>query len=176
LEFQGHGIIAESFASVYARDPWPSRNDHYFVHGHTGFAWAARREVLDYCGLYDACLTGSGDHLMAHAFAGALNSPCIPAMIGSGHKYEAHFRQWAEKLDNLVKGSLGCVDGRVLHLWHGEKFDRQYRQRNQEFKTFDFDPDRDIRRDGNGLWEWREAPATMRTWANEMFISRNEEG
>jgi hypothetical protein len=178
LTARGHEdeLIAESFAAAFARDRSLARDAAYQDHGHTGFAWAARREVLDACGLYDACLTGSGDHLMAHVFAGALDSHCIPAMIGGGHKYAEHFARWAAEVDRRVGGNLGHVDGRVLHLWHGEKVDRRYRQRNQELKTWAFDPDRHIRRDENGLWEWAEAPEAMRAWSEEMFASRNEDG
>jgi hypothetical protein len=178
LDFRGHGEeqITESFAAAFARDRSLAHNAVYQEHGRTGFAWATRRELLDAFSLYDACLTGSGDHLMAHVFAGALDSPCIPAMIGCGHKYAEHFARWAAELDRIVRGRLGHVEGRILHLWHGERVDRRYRQRNQEFKTFAFDPDRHIRRGENGPWEWAEAPAVMRAWANEMLVSRNEDG
>jgi hypothetical protein len=168
--------ITESFAAAFARDRSLARDATYKLHGHTGFAWAARRDLLDACGLYDACLTGSGDHLMAHAFAGALDSRCISAMIGSGHKYAEHFARWAAGTERIGRGSLGYVPGRVLHLWHGAVANRRYYWRNQEFKTFAFDPDRHIRRDKNGLWEWADAPAEMRRWASNLFLSRNEDG
>jgi hypothetical protein len=178
FEFRGQEMeqITESFAAAFARDRSLARDAVYREHGHTGFAWAARRDLLDACGLYDACLTGSGDHLMAHVFAGALDSRCIPAMIGSGHKYAEHFARWAAETHRISGGSLGHVPGRVLHLWHGAVADRRYYWRNQEFKTFAFDPDRHIRRDENGLWEWDEAPVEMRAWASELFALRNEDG
>jgi hypothetical protein len=180
LEFQGEvqagEQITESFAAVFARDRTLARHGIYKEHGHTGYAWAARRELLDACGLYDACLTGSGDHLMAHVFAGALDSRCIPAMIGSGHPYAEHFDRWAARVDRIVQGSLSHVPGRVLHLWHGEMADRRYFWRNQVFKNFAFDPDRHLRRDANGLWDWAEAPADIRAWSNDLFFSRNEDG
>jgi len=46
-------------------------------HGHTGFAWAFRREILATRGLYDAHIGGDGDHLMAHAMCGDFDSPCV---------------------------------------------------------------------------------------------------
>src|SRR6478672_11722272 len=60
----GTGVLDESFASVFVRSPRPARTMGYHHHGHTGYAWAARRELFDSCGLYDACLTGSADHMM----------------------------------------------------------------------------------------------------------------
>lgn len=180
VEVRGWGVeegqLCESFAAVCARDRSLAHRVLSAEHGHTGFAWAARRELLDACPLYDACLTGSGDHLMAHVFAGALDAICIPAMIGAGHAYADHFARWAADVDRIVGGRLGYVDGCVLHLWHGNRADRRYRQRNQEFKAFGFDPDRHIRSGDNGLWEWADAPAAMRAWASEMFASRHEDG
>ena len=43
----------------------------YFKHGHTGFAWAARRSVLDKHGLYDCQILGNGDFVMGHAMYGS---------------------------------------------------------------------------------------------------------
>jgi hypothetical protein len=168
--------VAESFAAVFARDPSLATHGRYSLHGHTGFAWAARRELFERCGLYDACLTGSGDHLMAHVFAGALGSICIPAMIGAGHAYAAHFARWTAEADRIVGGSLGHIDGRVLHLWHGEVADRRYYWRNQEFKAFDFDPDRHLQQAASGAWDWADAPAEIRAWASDLFASRKEDG
>ena len=180
LTYRGRGqedqTVTESFAAAFARDPSLARDAPYRDHGHTGYAWAARRELLDACGLYDACLTGSGDHLMAHAFAGTPHSPCIPATIGADGPYAAHFARWAAKVDRMAGGSLGHVPGRVLHLWHGAVTDRRYYWRNQEFKTLGFDPDRHLRLEPSGLWGWGEAPARIREWASELFVSRNEDG
>ncbi|PNS07327.1 hypothetical protein [Solilutibacter silvestris] len=180
LDYQGEtqegGEVRESFAACYLRDPSLSRREIYANHGHTGFAWAARRDFLGACGFYDGCITGSGDHLMAHVFAGALSSPCISKMIGEGHAYANHFHDWAERAHALCQGRLGCVPGRVLHLWHGMLEKRQYFERNQEFKRFEFDPHRDIRVGTNGLWEWAEASPALRNWAAGGFRSRDEDG
>lgn len=168
--------LTESFAAAFVRDPNLAARENYLHHGHTGFAWAARRSVLESGGLYDACLTGSADHLMAHAFAGTLNSDCISRLIGRDSPFADHFARWAAEVDEVVQGNLGCVGGRVLHLWHGDSTDRRYFQRNLEFQAFDFDPERHIRLSESGLWEWAEAPPAMRDWCAEWFGSRKEEG
>lgn len=174
--YQGSGETYEAFASAYARAPLAAHGCDFQAHGHTGFAWAARRSLLDAWGLYDACLTGSGDHLMAHAFAGAARSPCVTSMIGMSNRYCEHFLAWADGVANAIGGRLGAVPGRLLHLWHGELEDRRYHLRNQQFKTFDFDPTSDLRIDEAGLWAWANAPVSMRTWAHRIFFLRNEDG
>jgi hypothetical protein len=169
------GQVWESAAAVFSRDPSLLRGERFHAHGHTGFAWAARRELFDACGLYEGCLTGSADHLMAHAFSGTSSSGCVAKTLGTG-AHAAHFARWAAEADGVVGGRLGHVPGRVLHLWHGAWADRRYDQNNQEFRTFDFDPVRHLRRDEQGLWEWADAPGALRAWAMEWFASRREDG
>jgi hypothetical protein len=176
-EDDGSGLLYESFASQFVRDPRPARTALFNLHGHTGFAWAARRQFVTEVGFYDACLTGSGDHLMAHAFAAAVaRSPCMPHMIGPSPAYGQHFVRWAVKARDFVGGKLGVVPGRILHLWHGDLGDRRYAQMNRQFMGFGFDPDAHIRIGSDGLWEWSGAPPHMRQWAIDMFEIRNEDG
>lgn len=174
-ETQEDSGVTESFASCYARDPAISRNEVYKNHGHTGYVWAARRDFLEACGLYDVCITGSNDHLMAHVFAGTLSSACIPKMIGEGHAFARHFERWAQKADAICQGRLGVVQGMVLHLWHGSLANRRYYSRNQEVKELDFDPDRDLQLDANGLWVWAESASHLRSWSEAFFQSRHED-
>jgi hypothetical protein len=175
--FLGEGECYESYGSVFARNPKAARTAHFHLHGHTGFAWAARRELFEDVGLYDACLTCSGDHLMSHGFAGGLvHSPCIGMMIGPQRAYLQHFLTWAVKARDLVGGKLGVVPGHLLHLWHGDLVNRRYTELNNAFKTFNFDPAKHLRHDENGLWEWADAPPRMREWARELFWMRREDG
>lgn len=177
-KFDGRGETYESFASVYARRPRLAQVSEFVDHGHTGFAWAARRELLDHCGLYDACLTASGDHLMAHGFAGGMKlSPCLSRMIGPQPHYARHFIDWGVKARDFVGGRIGVVPGNLLHLWHGDLLDRRYGDMNQQFKTFNFDPDRHLRKDESGLWEWADAaPKQLIEWATTYFEIRREDG
>jgi hypothetical protein len=47
---------------------------------------------------------------------------------------------------------------------------------NQQFATFDFNPNRDLRHDENGLWEWNEASPELQKWATDFFWIRREDG
>jgi len=176
--FRGEGESYESHGSTFARDPAIARTGEFHEHGHTGFAWAARRELFDELGLYDACLTCSGDHLMSHAFVGGMiKSPCISRVIGPKRAYLEHFFTWAVATRDLVRGRVGAIRGNLLHLWHGDLVNRKYSELNQQFKEFDFDPEKHLTRDASGLWEWSdEAPEEMRNWAVELFWMRREDG
>jgi len=167
----------ESFASCFTVNPALSGSEDFHEHGHTGYAWAARRELFEQCGVYDACLTGSNDHLMAHVFAGAsMTTPCIANTIGPSRPYAEHFVRWARQAARLVRRRLGVVPGTIRHLWHGDLVDRRYWILDQQFKSTGFDPDAHLRLDDNGLFEWADAPPSMRAWASRMFETRNEDG
>ena len=119
--YDGGGETYESFGHCFTRVPAQARGSDFAYHGHTGFAWAARRELLEEVGLYDPCLTGSGDHLMSHGFSGGMRrSPCMKRVIGNQAAYMRHYLRWADKTRELVQGRLGYIPGTLLHLWHGD--------------------------------------------------------
>jgi len=182
----------ESFSSVYGVHPQLLLKGDFARHGHTGFAWAARRDVIEGSGLYDAMIAGSGDHVMAHAFAGDFRSPCIERILGHNEKHIVHFQKWARQIYPSVRGRVGCVKGRLLHLWHGDTENRRYVDRNRELASFGFDPERHLARDPRGLWQWRKSKGdiqlplgrvfksrsetNIRDWAVKYFASRKEDG
>jgi len=174
----GTGSLSESFASIFVRDPAPARVGNFHSHGHTGFAWAARREFFEECGLYEASLTGAGDHLMAHAFvAGMANSPCMRHVFHGAAHYSEHFIRWGIRARDLAGAKIGVVPGRILHLWHGDLEDRAYGERLRQFRALGFNPDLHLRHDEGGMLEWSdEAPAHLKTWCEDMFHGRNEDG
>ncbi|NNM05455.1 MAG: hypothetical protein HKO65_10160, partial [Gemmatimonadetes bacterium] len=49
---------------------WDKALEKYHLHGHLGFAWAIRREIIERHGFYDAQILGNGDFVMAHAMYG----------------------------------------------------------------------------------------------------------
>jgi hypothetical protein len=175
-DFDGRGTAFNSFAKVYTHNKKMAGTGIFDRHGHTGFAWAARRELFEHCGLYDTCLTGTGDHLMAHAFTDSTFGPCTARMIGAQGAYTRHYTRWAAEAQKIVIGRVGFVPGALLHLWHGEDTNRRYSEHNLHFQNFNFDPDQHLTHDENELWMWRNAPPQMRKWAEVMFRMRLEDG
>lgn len=165
----------ESFAKVFVERPDVLAAGKFELHGHTGFAWAARRNLMARYGFYDACIAGSGDHMMAHAFAGDWQSPCIGRMVGNGGKHRAHYRKWSERLHEEMKARLSFVPGRLLHLWHGTIENRRYAQRNRELHALAFDPQKDIRVSPTGAWEWGSDRPELHDWARRYFEERRED-
>ena len=170
----GAGQRYRSFAFTRAALPALSRL-RYLIHGHTGFAWAADRQLLSGLGLYDAAIAGSGDHLMAHAFSGDFSSPCLRSIFLGCSGYLDHFREWAEAAWGWVGGRVGFVPGAALHLWHGETMNRGYARRNHDMDMHRYDPSRHLEAEPNGLWSLSEDGAPLSQWASGYFRDRRED-
>lgn len=173
--FTGEGQHWEGFAAVHARDPKVLRRGHFDRHGHSGFAWAARREWVEEHGLYDACVAGSGDHMMAHAFAGDADSACLDRILGRHNPHRDYFTAWGARVRPAIGDSIGFTPGVIHHLWHGEMAHRRYVLRNRELADYAFDPAADLRVDASGCWAWTGAGARMRAWARDYFRHRRED-
>jgi hypothetical protein len=166
----------ESFGSVLKREPNQLLLGDFARHGHTGFAWAARRDLLLPHGFYDSCIAGSGDHMMAHAFAGDWKGCCIDRIVGRDNEHRIHFEKWARSIYQDVRARVSVVDGLLLHLWHGDTDKRRYVLRNRELASFAFDPNADLRIAESGAWEWASEKHAMHSWAVEYFSQRCEDG
>ncbi|MCC6647611.1 MAG: hypothetical protein IT374_18825 [Polyangiaceae bacterium] len=165
-----------SFCHEVARDPGLLHQGSYDPHGHTGFAWAARRELLDACGLYEGCVAGSADHVMAHAFAGGLDSACVARIFGGNSAHEGHFRAWAARVAAAAGGrGVACGSGTLLHLWHGALRHRSYLERNRELAALRFDPARDLVDTAGAPLAFSLARPELRAWASEYFRRRRED-
>lgn len=165
----------DSFGAIFRERPEELAHGKFERHGHTGFAWAARRDLVAQHGLYDACIAGSGDHMMAHAFAGDAESRCIGRIIGNGGRHRAHFRRWSKRIHEQAAGRLSYVPGRVFSLWHGTIENRRYVQRNKELYELGFDPREDIRISSTGVWEWASDKPGLHAWARRYFVERQED-
>lgn len=170
----GGGETRESFGSVYARSTMPRRDPAAQHHGHTGYAWAACRDVLRH-GLYDGCISGLGDHLMAHAFAGDWGSPCLKSHFEENLVYRKHFEAWYQAVHPLVYHKIGYVPGKIFHLWHGNYDDRRYVAQTRELNALNFSPGEDLQVGACGCFEWNSLNPDLRTWAKHYFSARHED-
>ena len=141
----------------------------YDTHGHVGFAWAARRDVLEAVPLYDKALIGGADHIIAHAAAGQLAHKCITKSF-TDNIDEVH--EWSEDFYSVVGGDIGFVGGELYHIWHGDIDKRQYLKRIQDFtaKTKQI-----THKDKNGLYITDEADdAYMKRYFREREVSPDD--
>lgn len=139
-----------------------------------GLAWAARRDLIERHGLYDAAILGSGDRVIANAaFARFdLGARCLEMNAAQ----QAHYLRWAEPFSQDVGGRIGAVDLQVEHLWHGALRNRGYSERHRGLAPFDFDPASDLSRDEAGCWRWGSGKPAMHRYVREYFSGRHEDG
>jgi hypothetical protein len=141
-----HPMLWRSFLANWVTCREAALNHNYDVHGHVGFAWGARREVLDRTQLYDKALIGGADHIIAHAATGQIPCNCISRAFTLDIDGVA---EWSKDFFDSVGGKVDFVRGDLYHIWHGEVKDREYLKRIVEFA-----PEIQFitRRDANGLW------------------------
>lgn len=165
-----------SFAKQFNKNPFLCTKGDFIKHGHTGFAWGIKKNILDRFGFFDSCVAGSGDHVMAHAFVGDWNSPCITRVLGEKNKHRDEFLKWGRKFYSNVKSSIGFVNGNLFHLWHGETVNRKYVKRNWELAEMGFDPKKHLTIESSGLYKWSDRAKSFELWAKKYFQERNEDG
>ncbi|MCB1120768.1 MAG: hypothetical protein KJT03_04420, partial [Verrucomicrobiae bacterium] len=140
----------------------------------SGYAWAARRDLLLRHTLYDACIVGGGDGAMLAGFRG--NFQEIIDYLEMNPRRTEHFLEWAEPVFAEVAGNLGYSPGTVYHLWHGEIKDRNYGPRRIELERHQFDPYEDIAIASNGCWRWNSGKPELHDYLRAYFASRFEDG
>ena len=142
--------------------------------GPSGLAWAFRRELLSRHGVYDRCVLGGGDICLVAAVAG-----CYEIAERNQHMSVAardHYLAWAEPLNAEADRRVGCVPGRLFHLWHGDLKHRGYATRYAGLARFAFDPATDLRLDAHGVWQWASDKPEMHAYVRDYFASRQEDG
>lgn len=149
-------------------------DDNQGAYWHPGFAWAATREAINHVGgLIDWGILGGGDMYMAYALLGQITKKNMPNSLGKrGVEYLA---EWQNRSEKYIRRNLGYVEGLLLHYWHGKKTDRGYKDRGQFLVNAQFDVEKDIKRDWQGLWQLNEENIKLRDGIRQYFKQRNED-
>ena len=90
--------------------------------------------------------------------------------------WKEHYLAWAAAHFRAVQGRIGCLDGGLVHLWHGDLTRRRDLERHREFREFVFDPGRDITVGSPGCWRWNSDKPEMHSYVKRYFESRGEDG
>lgn len=139
-----------------------------------GFAWAARRDLLERHGFYDAAISGGGDLLLAGGAHGCFAEAALRHFMGD--RREQHYRAWAEPWATAINGSIGVLDCEILNLWHGDIANRGGDARYERLSAFDYDPRRDIALDAEGAWRWSSDKPALHAYLRDYFRARREDG
>jgi len=140
---------------------------------HCGFAWACTRAAFEGMGgLIDWAILGSGDRHMALAWIGKAKGSCP----GNLHpEYALRVQAFQERCE-AAKITIGCVNGTVLHHWHGRLADRKYKERWAILASNAYQPSKDLQRNPRcGILQLTEAGRRMTEDFSEYFVGRKED-
>lgn len=187
LDDNGNIVMAHrSFVKCYdEKIPLPKSSDSYYypppkkgvVHWHPGYAWAWRREALDAVGgLIDFAILGSADFHMAHALIGNVE---VTLQRFTNENFAKRLFAWQRLAHQAIHRNIGYVKGSILHHYHGAKVSRQYETRYRILRETHFDPDRDLKRDAQGLYQLQgydsNRSRALRDRVRRYFHTRNED-
>lgn len=140
---------------------------------HPGYAWAWRREALDYVGgLVEHGILGAGDRHMACALIGKVHES-LPR--GIHPKYLERLIHWQRRAREHINGNVGFVEGNLLHFWHGRKVNRKYFDRWRILVKHQFNPDFDIKKDWRGVIALTDKKPELRDDIRRYFRARHED-
>lgn len=145
---------------------------NFELHGAAGIM-AARREILDTCGFYDASIVGSGDLLTTQA---AMNSTASVIFKWMSPAHLAHYLLWATRFYECVQGSVGYVKGTVTHLWHGSEDDKKKAERHSILTSCSYDPEQDIKKNPQGIWCWSSKKFHLHRQVENYLGERRDDG
>lgn len=139
----------------------------------TGHAWAARRDLLERHGFYDAGILGGGDRALACAAFGQFLAVAQNWPMNS--RQFDHYLAWARPFFDAVQARVGYLDCTIFHLWHGPWESRRYAQRYVGLEPFHFDPFTDVALGDNGCWRWNSRKPDMHQYVRDYFAMRKED-
>jgi hypothetical protein len=165
-----------SFAYAYNRGLLTHVDFHptaeYTGRAALGMAWAAKRELLVEHSLYDTLILGGGDRAIVCASIGDMDSAIQFACLNESRA--EHFKRWAIPWFEGVKGQVGCIDGTLMHMWHGGLSKRKYVTRHMDLAKLEFDPISHLILDENQCWAWADDTSKIQDYAARYFASREE--
>lgn len=158
--------------------------------GLSGYGWAARAEVLDAVGLYDAAVVGGGDKLILAGSLGMIErwkrdvvgltrSPLRRCTHcghrGISHPYTRHFNAWGRRWNSFVRGRVGFVEQSIRTFHHGEATRKLYVARRDILMRHGFDPSADLALGPDGAWRWASDKPRLHEEVRAYFAERRED-
>jgi len=149
--FHGQGIqLFKSFGFQHQRGvPKQKWSKEPYEYAHSGFAWACTRAFWEQSGgLIDFAILGSADHHQAFGMIGEIKDTI------HGKMSKSFFRrcyEWQDRAMRVTHGQVGFTPGHLTHRFHGPKKRRYYRERWAILYGHEYDPDRDLYYDAQGV-------------------------
>lgn len=143
--------------------------------GNPGGMWLGNRRYLDAIGgFHNAHIVGGGDQWVYAAMTGTLENYFKWAGANLSPKSRASIQQYYDQAKRHGKG-VASLNSPVCHLYHGTLKNKQYKTRDLILKRANFDPDKDIRINEDGILEWASDKPNLRREVRAYFENRRED-
>ena len=152
-----------------------NKSFNYTINGlnyfHPGFAWACTRKAFDKLGgIYEHAILGSGDYVFSMSIIG---QAIETVNRGETEAYKQHALNYEKQMKRF---RVGYVPGVIRHHYHGSKKNRGYENRWKILINHEYDPDKHVTHDENGLLiPTTECPKAMLQEIRDYFFSRLED-
>jgi hypothetical protein len=127
---------------------------------------------------FDRLVLGSGDFFWLIAALGI--TPTWFSAKQSRRRYAylqgSSYPAWAARAHERIGGRIGCLEGSLLHLYHGEISDRRYFDRHAIFDREGLDIERDLAPSPDGPWQFASPRPTWEAALRRYFLERREDG
>jgi hypothetical protein len=170
-----------SFAYTARFNP---KNLDFIRRAHPGYAWGARREVLEKIGgLYPNAILGLADVVMAYGFACKTEASIaktwtftdVRIFMGDWNQQMVDdCVQWQRRAVQEVRSDIATPNCGVAvhHMYHGDMDGRQYNKIGEKLKGFD--PKRHVAVSSDGLLHWTPTcPKHLKTNVSNYFQRRS---
>ena len=159
--------------------------------GFSGYAWAARAEVLNEVKLYDTAVTGGADQMILAAslpeephkdrcVLKITNAPFRKCAHCGSHKkaagYTNHYLNWTERWSKAVSGKVGFVKQGINVINNHHADSRQGLYAKNILVRNDFRPLDDIRQGADGAWRWSSDKQGLHEDVRRHFTPPEEDG
>lgn len=168
------GVMQTHMSFMYAYLHGIPHKGTYAQYAHPGYAWAYTKKAWNGMGgLIDWAILGSGDHHIACSLIGR-GADSVPSDLHP--EYLKRTKAWEANALATINKDVGYLPTTIRHNFHGPKKSRGYWSRWDILKQTGFDPDLDLKRDHNGLWQLTDRNPSLRDGIRKYFRSRNEDG
>lgn len=166
----------EALRGLFQQQPAPGGESSKGPMGHTGYAWACRRDFWDKTkGLMEYAILGTAD---CHMAWGCVGKASLSYPEGASASFKEYCLAWEKAALEVTGGRVGCVPGMILHAWHGPKSRRRYDERWDIMLRHDYSPKADVTVTGEkltDLFRLREGREQLLAEVREYFSGRDED-
>ena len=162
--------IDKSFAYMHTQSGTEWTPTDRYGHWHPGYGWACTRKAFKQMGgLIDWAILGSGDRHLAMAFIGK----AVESAPGTIHEQYRDMLRGVQSRCRLF--TVGCVNGTILHHWHGKLENRKYKERWNILVRSQYNPMQDIAYTKSGLIYFTQTGRRLQPELDKYFSDRNED-